>query len=54
MVRCERCKCLCDPGDLVNGVCDDCWEEERQEQEKSEKLSKMLDSEHQQMIMEGI
>lgn len=29
MRRCDKCGCLCDPGDLVNGICDDCREEEQ-------------------------
>lgn len=32
MLRCRRCGCFCDPADTVNGVCDDCREEERKEE----------------------
>lgn len=49
MIRCERCKCLCDPGDLINGICDDCREEERREQEQNQKWGQMLNGDFQQM-----
>lgn len=29
MSTCKRCGCICDPGDIRNGICDDCREEER-------------------------
>ena len=30
MSSCRKCGCLCDPSDLLGGVCDDCMEAERQ------------------------
>lgn len=33
MSKCRICGCLCDPGDLQNGVCDDCREEEERKEE---------------------
>ena len=33
MSKCRTCGCLCDPGDLQNGVCDDCREEESRKEE---------------------
>lgn len=29
MNKCRKCGCMCDPGDIVGGVCDDCREEEK-------------------------
>lgn len=29
MSTCRRCGCICDPGDIRNGICDDCREEEK-------------------------
>ena len=29
MSTCKRCGCICDPGDIRNGICDDCREEEK-------------------------
>lgn len=42
MVKCKRCGCLCDPGDLQNGVCDDCRTEEKELEAKREEIIKML------------
>lgn len=28
MLLCRRCGCRCDPADIVNGICDDCREEQ--------------------------
>lgn len=42
MRKCEQCGCLCDPGDLQGGVCDDCREEEVQRNRKAEERRQML------------
>lgn len=39
MIECRICHCLCDPGDTINGICDDC-REETQRQEKAERITK--------------
>lgn len=52
MRRCERCGCLCDPGDLVNGVCDDCQEDERKKEENCEMALRMMRSSTKQMTLE--
>ncbi len=33
MSKCRICGCMCDPGDLQSGVCDDCREEEARKEE---------------------
>lgn len=32
-LKCRKCGCNCDPGDLINGVCEDCREDESEEEE---------------------
>lgn len=38
MRRCDKCGCLCDPGDLVNDICDDCREDERKMEDNTEQF----------------
>lgn len=52
MIQCDRCNCRCDPGDLVNGICDDCREEEGREQERHQKMSYMLNAGSKQMELQ--
>lgn len=42
MRTCSKCGCFCDPGDTINGVCTDCIEAERQEDERREMMRQML------------
>lgn len=42
MLTCKRCGCYCDPGDTVNGICEDCIEEENQLEIRREWNRKML------------
>lgn len=51
MRRCERCGYLCDPGDLVNGVCDDCRESEKKKEENQEMVLRMMHGEVRQMTL---
>lgn len=48
MSNCRKCGCLCDPGDLINGVCDDCREA------KNIEMYKMMHGEFEQMRMEDM
>lgn len=53
MLTCRICNCNCDPCDLINGVCDDCRTDERQETERKQQISKILNAtEFKQMEME--
>lgn len=54
MIKCKSCLCNCDPGDLINGVCDDCRGEARQKEEQSAKMRMMLHAEYEQMRLEDI
>ncbi len=40
MSKCRICGCLCDPGDIVGGICDDCRAEEER---RSRKLDEYID-----------
>lgn len=52
MRRCDKCGCLCDPGDLLNGVCDDCREDEQKKEDKREVFLQMMRGQVQQMRLE--
>lgn len=52
MRRCDKCGCLCDPGDLVNGICDDCRQQERKQEENQETLLRMMRGEVKQLRLE--
>ena len=49
MLKCRFCKCNCDPSDLVNGICDDCREEEQKEHEWKEKIERLARGRYEQM-----
>lgn len=53
MIECRICHCLCDPGDTINGVCDDCRMEKETEDEKELVILKMLRMDGQQMRIEN-
>ena len=40
MVECRVCHCLCDTGDIVGGICDDC---RAAEERRSRKLDEYID-----------
>lgn len=50
MRRCEKCGCLCDPGDLRGGICDEC----REAEQKQETLLRMMRGEVKQLRLEEI
>ena len=51
MLTCRICGCICDPSDLVNGICDDCRTEQSKKSEKHEQLAQMMNAEFEQMEM---
>ena len=58
MRKCEQCGCLCDPGDLQGGVCDDCREEYERQVQRNEDRRQMLarhiaEQEDGQLVMIG-
>lgn len=54
MRRCDKCGCLCDLGDLVNGVCDDCRRETEKQEENQETLLRMMRGEVKQLRLEDV
>ena len=42
MLRCSRCDCLCDPGDIRGSICDDCRDAEQALEMRREWNRKML------------
>lgn len=52
MLTCRICNCNCDPSDLINGVCDDCREQERREEEHNQQMQQLMKAEFRQMEME--
>lgn len=52
MRRCDKCGCLCDPGDIVNSICDDCRMEEKKKEENREMMLRMMRSETKQLRLE--
>ena len=54
MLKCRICNCNCDPGDLKNGICEDCREDMRLEEEKKEELNRIENAEFKQMRLEDI
>ncbi len=49
MNSCRICGCLCDPGDMVNGVCDDCRMENEERTVRQDQLFMMLNRPGRQM-----
>ena len=41
--RCNKCNGRCDPGDLVGGICDECREQLKEDNRKSNQLEKKWD-----------
>lgn len=54
MLKCRICNCNCDPGDLVNGVCDDCREEEQSKAEIEKQMERFEKAEFTQLRIDGI
>ena len=54
--ECHVCHGMCDPGELIGGVCPECIEEERQRKIRSESVIKMMHSQSYQMelSLEGL
>lgn len=54
MIRCRICDCICDPGDLRNGVCDDCRREEQKEKERKQEKIRLANANFKQLRLEDI
>lgn len=49
MITCDRCGCLCDPGDIVSGLCDDCREHDAEVERRSSDTCAMMNCPFEQM-----
>lgn len=54
MLQCRICKCICDPSDLIYGVCDDCREEKERREDTRERLEHLMSAECRQMRLEDL
>ena len=54
MLTCDRCGCFCDPGDLINGICDDCREAERKEEQWKQETERLMRAKYKQLEMENM
>ena len=54
MIRCRICDCICDPGDLRNGVCDDCRYEEQKEKKRKQEKIRLANANFKQLRLEDI
>lgn len=54
MLSCRICDCICDPGDLRNGVCDDCRYEEQKEKERKQEKIRLANANFKQLRLEDI
>lgn len=54
MLRCRICDCICDPGDLRNGVCDDCRYEEQKVMERKQEMRRLANANFKQLRLEDI
>lgn len=52
MLVCRECGCNFDNGELVNGVCLDCMEEEQQRQIRASAISRIMNSRSYQMRLD--
>lgn len=51
MVICRCCNGNCDNGELINGICPECIEEEKQRKIRAKTVNKILNSQSVQMKM---
>lgn len=54
MLRCRICDCICDPGDLLNGVCDDCRHEEQKVKKRKQEKIRLANANFKQLRLEDI
>lgn len=52
MLTCKLCGYNRDPSDLINGVCDDCREKERKEEQQKQEINRLMRAEYRQLELE--
>ena len=48
-IECTSCHGLCDPGEIIGGVCLECLENERQRQIRADEVNRIMQSKSYQM-----
>lgn len=51
-IECTSCHGLCDPGEIIGGVCLECLENERQRQIRADEVNRIMSSECNQMKLD--
>ena len=54
MLSCRICNGTCDPGDLRDGVCDDCRYEQQREKTMDQELKQLVNAEFRQIRLEDV
>ncbi len=52
MVECSVCHGMCDPGEIVGGVCDECRDAQEQDEIRSREVAKAVNSSYEQITLE--
>lgn len=54
MLTCRICGGCRDTSDLINGVCDDCREAERKEEQQEQEINRLMRPEYRKLELEDI
>ncbi len=54
MLTCSKCGCFCDNADLINGICNDCREDERKEEQRKQETDRLMRSEFEKVRLEDM
>lgn len=52
MVECSVCHGMCDPGEIVGGVCDECRDAQEQDEIRSREVARAMHSGYEQITMD--
>ncbi len=52
MLTCSKFGCFCDNADLINGICNDCREAGRKEEQRKQETERLMRAEYKQLEME--
>lgn len=52
MIECSVCHGMCDPGEIVGGVCDECRDAQEQAENRSRDMARAINSPYEQITMD--
>lgn len=52
MIECSVCHGMCDPGEIVGGVCDECRDAQEQAENRSRDMARAINSQYEQITMD--